>query len=78
MRTRCKDFLNTETMKPAYSFQYLDGESGWRYVANTNRTAMTWTTQAERDLARACFTTRKTADRAYADLRAGRRIPATT
>jgi hypothetical protein len=78
MRTRLKDFLNTETMQPAYSFQYLRGDAGWAYPPRADQTVMTWPSTVTRDKARACFTTRKTPDRALADLQALRLISTTT
>lgn len=78
MRTRIKDFLDMQTMKPAFSFQYLTGTGGWRCPARSDRTAITWATESARAKARACFSHRKTPDRAHADLHALHLIPATT
>lgn len=72
MKTRTSDFLDTEAMAPAYSFQYAEGKrpaaSDWRYV-NAGGVPATWPTKAKRDRARARFTTRRSVDAALADLR---------
>lgn len=88
MKTRVADLYNTTTRRPEYSFQYEAGEflcPRWVYVRRDDGGPMRWHTQAERDNARACFTARKSHDRALQDLREKRlhegqpeRTPSTT
>lgn len=72
MRTKTSDFLNTDTMKPEYSFQFFDGrkrEGTWRYpLIDGTKEPMRWATAALRDHAQGIFRGRKTAPAAYADL----------
>ena len=65
MRTKTSDFLNTDTMKPEYSFQFSDG-GVWRYpLANGTKEPMRLATTDDRDAARFQFRRRKTAAAAY-------------
>ena len=83
MKTRIKDFLDTGTdpWTPAYSFQYSEAKrptSGdWKYV-NVRGEPATWKKKVDRDYARACFSHRRTAESALADLRRAALIPPTT
>ena len=76
LKTRKFDFFNAETFAPEFSFQYHEGEiirHGWCYVwRDPDGKAMRWSTEAQRDAARACFTHRKTVAAAMRDLRAKR------
>ncbi len=72
MKTRISDFLNVNTWLPEYSFQYEAGEfcsPRWVYARRDDGQPMRWHTQAQRDAARACFTNRRSVDRALQDLR---------
>lgn len=75
MKTRTNDFINLETHKPEYSFQY-ECRAGafprWVYVKRDDGQPMRWKTQKQRDLARACFSTRREPLRALGDLKAMR------
>ena len=77
MRTRIATPKNAVPGSQAHSFQYLTG-SGWAYPVHADRTVMVWSTEAARDNARCCFTHRKTAERAQADLLTLNLVPATT
>lgn len=70
MRTRIADFLNTDTRRPERSFQYQAEKRGpWKYPGDAKGDVLTWTQPAQRDRARACFSTRRTTEAAYADLK---------
>lgn len=72
MRTKTSDFLNFDTMKPDFSFQYFDGrkrEGTWRYpLIPGTKEPMRWAEERDRNEAQSLFRRRKTVAAAYADL----------
>lgn len=71
MKTRVNDFLNVTTHKPEYSFQVETSPQctpRWIYVKRSDGEPMRWGNPKDRDRARACFSSRKTQDRALQDL----------
>lgn len=71
MRTRTNDFYNQAARRPEYSFQFYDAEKcQWTWVNNGKKEPARWLSEEHRDKARACFTYRKTQERAQLDLAA--------
>lgn len=75
MRTRTSAFLNLDTKRPEYSFQFQQADMHfcyprWVYVKRDDGQPMRWDTPQLRDRARSCFTGRRTPERALADLKA--------
>lgn len=68
MLTRKRNFLNTATQTPEYSFQYFHPQQGWQYGRSPAGEPARWASVEHRDSARACFTSRRTPERAQADL----------
>lgn len=72
MKTRVKDIPGV-----GFSFQYAEGKRprphDWHFVGGFNIKA--WDTTGERDRARACFTGRRSVERALEDLRRARLNP---
>lgn len=70
MRTRIHDFPNTNTMRPERSFQYqVERRGPWMHPTDDKGVVLTWPRTLPRDKARACFSTRRSVEAAYGDMR---------